>query len=69
MAGYYTSDYLEPSDPPDTDPALCARSKEIIGDDDRPAVICAWCSAIMSAGSQPTSHGICDSCAQKVFGA
>jgi hypothetical protein len=69
MAGYYPSDYLEPNDPPDTDPAHGARVKEQLDDDDRPMVLCGWCCALMSEGSQPTSHGICANCAEKVFGA
>lgn len=33
-----------------------------------PRVICAWCKAVLSEGSEPVSHGICESCDEKHFG-
>jgi hypothetical protein len=26
-------------------------------------IVCAWCKRVLSEGSEPTSHGICDECA------
>lgn len=30
-------------------------------------VECAWCRAVMRAGREPVSHGICEKCAERVF--
>ena len=29
-------------------------------------VICAWCDKVLRAGSEPTSHGICEECAAQL---
>lgn len=33
-----------------------------------PAVVCAWCKAALSPGSDPASHGICPSYLQQHLG-
>lgn len=33
-----------------------------------PSVICAWCKALLSAGSEPASHGVCPGCLQQHLG-
>ena len=32
-------------------------------------VNCSWCQAILREGALPASHGICEACAKKYFGA
>lgn len=29
--------------------------------------ICAWCGLVLQEGPEPTSHGICESCAEKLI--
>lgn len=33
-----------------------------------PTVVCAWCKAVLSAGSDPASHGVCARCLQQHLG-
>lgn len=30
-------------------------------------IVCAWCNKILVPGPEPISHGICDSCREKVI--
>lgn len=32
-----------------------------------PKVVCAWCSAVVSPGREPASHGLCGPCATSYF--
>lgn len=29
-------------------------------------LVCAWCHVEMRAGTEPTSHGLCETCAERV---
>jgi hypothetical protein len=33
-----------------------------------PAVVCAWCKAMLSSGTEPASHGVCPRCLQQHLG-
>ena len=33
-----------------------------------PTVVCAWCKAVLSPGSEPASHGVCPRCLQQHLG-
>lgn len=30
-------------------------------------IVCAWCGKVLVAGPEPTSHGICEPCRDKVL--
>ncbi len=29
-------------------------------------MVCAWCQKLVREGDEPTTHGICEACAEKV---
>jgi hypothetical protein len=33
----------------------------------KPTVVCAWCTRVLSEGTQDVSHGICSPCARNVL--
>lgn len=33
-----------------------------------PTVVCAWCKAVLSPGTEPASHGVCPHCLQQHLG-
>ena len=33
-----------------------------------PSVVCAWCKALLSSGTEPASHGVCPRCLQQHLG-
>ena len=44
--------------------AVTLRTRQ--GDQVRLRVVCAWCDREMSAGDEPTSHGLCGWCASRI---
>lgn len=34
---------------------------------ERPTVVCAWCSVLLSRGGDFLSHGICTTCSQELM--
>ena len=39
---------------------------ELAGVERLPRVVCSWCDKVLHDGAEPTSHGICPECLEKM---